>query len=51
MWHDPERVLIRCCFARYNRGWTAIQIREGDNLSCTGATIEDNVIVSRTTVA
>jgi hypothetical protein len=26
------------------RGWTAIQLREGDNLSCEGAVIEDNKI-------
>jgi hypothetical protein len=26
------------------RGWTAIQLREGDNLSCEGALIEDNKI-------
>ncbi len=31
--------------ARARRGWTAIQVREGDNLGCTGAIIEDNVIV------
>ena len=28
------------------RGWTAIQIREGDNLSCKLARIVDNTIVS-----
>jgi hypothetical protein len=38
-----DGTLVECC-----RGWTAIQIREGDNLSCTGAVIEDNVIVSLT---
>lgn len=26
------------------RGWTAIQFREGDNLSCENAVIEDNRI-------
>lgn len=28
----------------FRRGWTAIQLREGDNLSCVGAVIEDNKI-------
>lgn len=37
---------IRNCRVVDPRGWTAIQIREGDALSCTGAAVEDNVIVS-----
>jgi hypothetical protein len=30
----------------YGRGWTAIQVREGDNLSCRNARISENTIVS-----
>ena len=40
-------VLIREGIGGWGRGWTAIQIREGDNLSCKLARIVDNTIVSR----
>lgn len=39
-------VLIREGIGGWGRGWTAIQIREGDNLSCKLARIVDNTIVS-----
>jgi hypothetical protein len=35
---------INLCLSLVFRGWTAIQLREGDNLSCEGALIEDNKI-------
>lgn len=43
---NNEGQSIRNCRVVDPRGWTAIQIREGDALSCTGAAVEDNMIVS-----
>lgn len=40
----PLLVLLQHADSSDGRGWTAIQLREGDNLSCEGALIEDNKI-------
>ncbi|KAJ9123484.1 hypothetical protein QFC24_003698 [Naganishia onofrii] len=41
---NNEGQVVRSCNIRDPRGWTAIQFREGDNLSCENAVIEDNRI-------
>ncbi|KAI5453558.1 hypothetical protein NCC49_005384 [Naganishia albida] len=41
---NNEGQVVSGCTIRDPRGWTAIQLREGDNLSCVGAVIEDNKI-------
>lgn len=42
---NNEGQVVEHCVLMDPRGWAAVHVREGDNLNCVGARIENNEIV------